>query len=186
MKSLLAGLLIICLGAACEQASTTPSAVANAEALPADQVIYGLHHVMTKNGVRSSIVDGDTALMHEAEQKLDVTGVHVTFFDASGAQSGNLTSRKGTYDIAQGQFVARDDVVLVTRTASGNRRLTTEELIYEVNTDQLHTDKPFTMTEGERTTRGTSFQTDGSFSTWTVRNAETSGGISPEGTGLSF
>lgn len=179
-------MLFVGMAMGCEQESTTPSAVANAAALPADQIIYGLHHVMTKNGVRSSTVDGDTALMHEDEQRLDVSGVHVTFFDATGAQSGNLTSKKGTYDIAEGRFVATDDVVLVTRAQGGQRRVETEELIYEVNTDQLHTDKPFTMTEGGRTTRGTSFQTDGSFTTWTVRNAETSGGISPEGSGLSF
>jgi LPS export ABC transporter protein LptC len=179
---LLAGLL-----AACQQSSTTPSAVTNTSKLPADQVLFGLRHVMTKDGIRSSVLDGDTALLLEDSQTLELSGVHLTFFDLNGAESGKLTARKGSYDVAGGLFVARDHVVLVTRGADGPRTIETSELSYQVKTDQLWSEKPFTMTEAGRTTHGSSFHTDGKGTSWTVRDAKTSGGLATEGGGgLSF
>jgi LPS export ABC transporter protein LptC len=179
-------LLSVLMLGACEQSSTTPSATANSDTLPAQKVLYGVHHVITKDGVRSSILDGDTTLVHEGSETLFLTGVHLQFFDVNGALSGTLTSRKGEYDIVGGLFVARDDVVLVTQDPAGERRIETDELSYNVKTDDLWSDKAFVMKQNGRTTRGSSFKSDGKFSTWNVFNAETTGGLPTEGTDFSF
>jgi LPS export ABC transporter protein LptC len=179
-------LLATWLLAGCQQGSTTPSATANADSLPAETVLFGVHHVTTKDGVRSSVLDGDTAYQHEGTGTLYITGVRLKFFTEGGAESGELTSRKGEYDPSGGLFVARDNVVLLTRDANGPRRIETEELNYQVKTDELWTEQPFVMTQGERVTRGTRFKTDGKFSNWNVSNAETTGGLPAEESGFSF
>src|SRR5215218_967737 len=129
-------LLAAWLLAGCQESSTTPSATANTDTLPAQNTFFGVHHVMTKDGVRSSVLDGDTAYMHEGSETLFLSGVHLEFFNENGSQSGTLTSRKGEYDIAGGLFVARDNVVLVTHDPGGDRHIRTEELSYQVKTDE--------------------------------------------------
>ena len=173
-------------GVACERDSTSPSAMANVANLPADQVLYGLHHVMTKEGVRTSVLDSDSAYLREEGRVMDLIGVQLKFFTESGAESGTLTSREGEYDVGTGSFVARKQVVLETVGPSGPRRVETEELNYQVKTDQLWSDLPFTMKEGGQTRRGSSFRSDSRFETVTVKNLETSGGLSKEKGGLSF
>jgi len=188
MNALRGTCLTVALGllASCQQSSTTPSAVAKVATIPADQVMYGLHHVITKGGVRSSVLDGDTAYVREDGRILDLVGVRLTFYTATGTESGTLTSREGEYDINGGLFVARKDVVLVTRGPGGTRRIQSDELSYQVKSDELWTDRPFVMTQDGRTTRGTSFRSDGKFQNWSGKQLQTSGGLPQQDAGVSF
>jgi LPS export ABC transporter protein LptC len=178
---LLAGIL-----AGCGSESTTPAPVANTAELPADNIIQGLHHVMTKDGVRTGVLNGDTAFMYETGRRLDLKGVNLEFFGETGARSGTLTSKTGEYEIATGSFIARGNVVLITQGPSGERRLETEELHYDVQGDQLWSDKPFVLHENGRVTRGNSFRSDSRFQSWTVTNARTEGGLPNTGKGIRF
>lgn len=171
--------------AACDPGSTTPSAVVDGQQLPADQVIYGLHHVMTKEGIRSAVLNGDTAYLQEEGRRFDLVGVNLVFFKETGQESGTLTSETGEYDMSDGSFVARGDVVLITEGPDGTRRLETDELHYDVSGDQLWSDRPFVMREGERVTRGSSFRSDARFERWSVTGAQTEGGVQG-GRGISF
>ena len=139
----------------CQQGSTAPSDIANADSLPAENVLFGVHHVTTKDGVRSSELEGDTAYQYDGTNTLFLTGVRLKFYTESGD-------------------------------ANGPRRIETEELSYQVKTDELWTENPFVMTQGERVTRGTRFRTDGKFTNWDVSNAETTGGLPTEDSGFSF
>ena len=170
--------------AACERESTTPAAVADAAQLPADQVIYGLKHNMTRDGLRTGALRSDSAYMFETGRKLDLKGVELHFYGENGQETGVLTSTSGEYDTQSGSFVARGEVLLITHGPS--RRLETEELHYDVPGDQLWSDVPFVLREGERVTRGTRFRSDSKFQTWSVSNAETSGGLPQSGGGVSF
>jgi LPS export ABC transporter protein LptC len=187
MRTLFVGLGLIGFGllAGCQQTSTTPSEVTSAE-LPAEAVVCGVNHIMTRNGIRSSVLTADSAFNMNYGQTLHLMGVRLSFFTDTGAEAGNLTSRTGEYDVALGRFNAVGDAVLLTTGPRGNRRLETEVLHYDLKTDDLWTDTPFTLTEGGRVTRGSSFRSDGKFQNWTVRNAETEGGLPSEGTGFSF
>lgn len=171
----LAGALAASSG--CGTESTTPSVVADASQLPADNVILGVEHTMTKNGVRTGVLNSDTAYLHEASREMDLRGVALQFYSDNGTPSGTLTSTSGEYDIGTGAFVARGDVLLVTRGPEGERRVETEELHYDVEGDRLWSEVPFVMREGGRTTRGTSFRSDAEFRNWSVTGAETSGGL---------
>lgn len=172
--------------AACGTQSTTPAPVADGSELPADNIIHGLRHVMTKSGVRTGVLDSDTAYLYEVGRQLDLRGVRLQFFNEAGAQTGTLTSETGEYDIGTGSFVARGNVVLITEGAEGTRRLETEELHYDVPQDRLWSDVPFVLTEGGRTTRGTSFRSDARFESWSVTGARTEGGLPETGTGIRF
>ena len=180
-------LLLFALGVvtACGQQSTTPGTTVEFIDLPSDQLAEGVVHRMTNDGVLSALMHSDTAYIYETTQSMDLRGVNVSFRDERGAEAGVLTSAAGDYNMSINLFIARGDVVLVTPGASGERRLETEELYYDIAAGRLWTDVPFTMTEADgRVTRGTSFRTDATFTTWDVSGVEGQG--SPGAAGLSF
>lgn len=178
--------IAVAAAAGCEQRSTTPPATADVTRLPADQVIYGTEHVMTRNGVRTALLEGDSAYLQDNNNRFEIHGVHLKFFAENGRETGDLTSHEGEYEVGEGLFVAKGDVVLVTQGPSGPRRLETEELHYRVQGDELWSDEPFVMHEGGRTTRGTSFRSDAKFQSFSITEAKTEGGLpEPEG-GVSF
>lgn len=184
------GLVVIGLvagAAACSSQTTTPSAVTDAAGMPADNVILGVEHNMTNEGIRTGVLHSDTAYLYESSRRMDLRGVRIQFHGETGAETGTLTSTTGEYDIGTGSFVARGDVVLITDGPNGPRRLETEELHYDVDGDRLWSEVPFVMREGGATTRGTSFRSDSQFRTWSVTGAETEGGIPQgQGGGVSF
>jgi LPS export ABC transporter protein LptC len=173
---------LVGLLAGCGSDATTPAAAGDLAQLPADQVIYGLRHVMTKDGVRTAVLEADTAYLYEEGRRFDLMGVQLQFFEENGAESGNLVSETGEYNLSNGMFIARSNVVLITSPAAGGRRLETEELHYDVRNDQLWSDTAFTLVEQGRTTRGTRFRSDARFQRWDVTGARTEGG--PQG--ISF
>lgn len=165
MKTRLSALLatLVLATAACQQKSTTPTATSSVEDMRADQIIYGLKHTMTSNGVRSAVLHGDTAYVQQDGRRFDLTGVQLEFFDSLGHASGNLTSKSGEYRVDTGDFTARGTVVLVIKDANGQRRLTTEELHFEPNSDQVWSPVPFVLVENGQTSRGKSFRSDSRF-----------------------
>lgn len=178
-KSILTLLAGACLAVAagCGSDSTTPAVLADSSNLPVENMILGVNHNMTKDGVRTGVLVSDTAFLLDSSRKMDLRNVSLQFFSDNGAPSGTLTSETGEYDVTTGSFVARGDVVLVTGGPEGTRHLETEELHYDVNVDRLWSEVPFVMREGGRTTRGQSFRSDAEFRNWSVTGAETSGGL---------
>ncbi|HET7274321.1 MAG TPA: LPS export ABC transporter periplasmic protein LptC [Longimicrobiaceae bacterium] len=161
--------------AACQQDSTAPIG-ADASEMPADQIVYELQHTMTENGIRKAELAADTAYLHENQERWDLIGVSASFFDESGRESGHLTSETGEYNSSTGDFIARGNVVLVTQEAEGPREIRTEELYYEMSGDELWSGEPVVITQDGRTTRGTSFRYNATTQTWTISDAQTSGG----------
>lgn len=184
-RSIYLWMLILAPLLGCGSQATTPSAAVEATELPADQVIYTLNHVMTKNGVRTAVLNSDTAYLYEDGRRFDLMGVELQFFTETGAESGVLTSTTGEYNLANGLFIARGDVVLITQTPEGSRRLETEQLHYDVTGDRLWSELPFVLVENGRTTRGSSFRSDASFKTWEITGGRTEGGLQTGG-GVSF
>lgn len=169
---------LLCLAlAACGGESTTPGEGADVEELPADQIAYGLEHIMTKQGVREATLRADTAYFRESDADAELVGVQLDFFDENGARSGHLTSRTGSYDRRQGSMTARGNVVLVINRDGGERQIETEELHYNLGGDRIWSDKPTVSREGGTVYRGSSFTSDAKFQNVQVKNATTSGGI---------
>lgn len=171
--------------AGCNQQSTTPAAEQAAFDLPADQVAYAVRHNLTQDGIRRAVLNSDTAYAFEDTREFDLIGVAVTFYDEAGRVAGTLTSRTGEYNLAEGLFVARDSVVLVSQGPQGERVLASPELFFDVRSDRLWSDLPFTLEENGRTSRGQTFRSDSRFETWEVTGIQTTGTVDDD-EGLTF
>jgi LPS export ABC transporter protein LptC len=181
-------ILTVCLAgclAGCGEGSSSSTEVLSPDELPPGDVTFGVTHVMTKQGVRSAILEADTAVQQENGRKWDLRGVDVQFFTETGAESGTLTSRSGEYTPDTGSFVARDSVVLITTGPSGRRQLETEELYYDVETEEVWSDSSFVLYEGGGPTRGSSFRSDVHGESWTAVGLETED-ITTSGSELEF
>lgn len=179
------GLGILLVAAACGRESTVPDAGADVE-LAADQIAYGVEHVMTKSGVREAILRGDTAYFRESGREVDLLGVSLEFFDPSGTQSGQLTARSGEYEPSSSAMTARGNVVLIVRTDNGERRIETEELHYDLRQNRIWSDQPTVSREGGVVYRGDSFTSDTQFRNLRVQGASTSGGVPTGNAGITF
>jgi hypothetical protein len=116
--------------------------------MPADQIIYGCVHIMTRRGSARRSQRRQRLRPRGTRQRFDLNGVNLEFFDDHGRPSGELTSRGRVH--RAGLFVARGHVVLITQGQRGNRALETEELHYDPNGDQIWSPVPFVMREGGR------------------------------------
>jgi LPS export ABC transporter protein LptC len=187
MRTKLLLFLTFLAAAGCRDGATTPSPAETTQEMVADQVMEGVTHNMTSEGIRRAIMYGDTAYVHQGGSKIDIVGVRMVFYDQNGRETGNLTSHTGTYQLRAGNMVAEGNVVLRTEGENGERVLETEKLHFDVNGDRLWSDEAVTMREGGRVMQGTSFQSDGQFRNLTVSRAQTSGAPLNTGDGgISF
>ncbi len=149
----LLGLLLACGGV-----ETPPTTAAAADS--ADQVLYGLRHNLTVEGVLRAHLEADTAYFYQSAQRADLVGVTVVFFSPEGRQTSRLTSRTGTYDWRTGNMEARGDVMAVT---PDGRRLSTSLLRYHRGADQISGPSQFVFDAPDRHLEGESFTADPEF-----------------------
>ncbi len=125
----------------------------------ANQVVFGLEHYVTADGIRRALVEADTAFFLEGRPVVELRVLRVTFYNIAGEETSVLTSLEGTYDWDNGDMTARNDVVVVNR-AEG-RRLETSVLYYLRPEDRIWSDEPTTMIQADGTIiEGTSFESD--------------------------
>ena len=138
-----------------ERAAVTPPELLG---LDADQIIVGLEHRMTREGVAKAHLVADSAYIYRNEARVRLRRLRIGFFGEDGQEMSVLTAEHGTYDLGTGDMVASGDVI-VTDEAVG-RELRTERLRFDAAADQLVGDTAFVMTQGSSTTRGDGFTSD--------------------------
>jgi LPS export ABC transporter protein LptC len=183
MRILGASLAFI-LAAGCGSESTTPSVEQEEVEMLADNIAYTMTHFLTHDGVRTAVAVSDTAYFHLNEGVWNLVGVDVVFYDPNGVESGRVTSETGDYFNETGEFVARGNVVLTSSQQGQDRRLETQALHYDMRSDSLWTDVPFTLHDAGEVSTGTSFRSDSKLTTWTVTGARTQSTVGDGG--LSF
>lgn len=174
MRRALPLLALLAAAAACDRPATEPGQQGSRIEATADQVIYGLRHRMTEQGIRKLDLYADTAYTQPDDPNVDLIGVRLTFYDDTGRQSGTLTSRTGTYDLRTETMVAEGDVVLAIEQEGRTRVIETEELHMERRSDRIWSPVATVMREGGQTYRGTSFESDLDFENLTVDELRTS------------
>lgn len=113
----------------------------------ADQVMFGVEHYLTRDGVRRGVLHADTALTYEDASEVEMRGLEIRFFDAAGEDRGVLTAESGLYDLASGDMTVRGDVDLRGRLDAGPpKRLETDSLTYTAAAEELRTDGRWTLT----------------------------------------
>jgi LPS export ABC transporter protein LptC len=137
---------------------TTTGVIQSADT--ADEVLMGMSHYITDNGVRRSLVEADTAYIYDASQTAELRKAKVTFFDAAGKETSTITADEGTYLIRDGTMHARGNVVATT---PDGRHLNTEVLDYEPRTNAISSDRPFVYTNASERLEGNGFRSDPDF-----------------------
>lgn len=157
MRTLLVVSLLAVASAACSSKTQPPVATHSPLADSADQVIYGLRFKLTDGGLSRAQLQADTAYFFEDNTRIELENVHTIFYTATGAKDAVLTSRRGTYNSRTTNMVARKNVVVVSE---DGRHLTTPELIYNQQTNEISSDSAFVMTEPTRRLEGIGFRSD--------------------------
>lgn len=144
---------------ACEESGAKPTTTLEAPD-SADQVLQGFSHYVTREGVRRSRVEADTAFFYEPTQVTQLRNIRVVFFNTNGEESSTLTARRGTYRWQDGSMEAEGSVVVVS---PDGRTLRTERLKYDNATNTISTDTRFTFDRGTEHLEGNSFKSDPDF-----------------------
>lgn len=143
----------------CEETGVKPTTTVQS-ADSADQVLEGFSHYVTKDGVRRSRVEADTAYFYENTQVTELRKLRVVFFDVRGEEGSTLTARAGTYRWQDGSMEATGTVLVV---APDGRRLKTETLKYDNAANTISTNVRFTFDRGTEHLEGNSFRSDPDF-----------------------
>jgi LPS export ABC transporter protein LptC len=125
----------------------------------ADQVVFGLDHYVTSDGIRRARVEADTAFFLQGRPIVELKVLRVTFYNPEGEETSVLTSQEGTYDWDNGDMTASTDVVVVNR--GDGQRLETSVLYYLRPEDRIWSDKPTTLYKADGTIiEGSAFESD--------------------------
>lgn len=157
MRALLMCALAVVGAVACSQKKQPPVAAHSPLADSADQVMYGMRFVLADKGLQRAQLESDTAYFFEDNTRIELEKVHTTFFTATGAKNAVLTSERGRFNSRTNNMVARRNVVVVSE---DGRRLTTQELNYNQQTNEISSDSAFVMTEPNRRVEGIGFRSD--------------------------
>lgn len=136
-----------------------PTTVVDADS--ADQIVFGLDHIITTSGVLRVRVEADTAYYYASTQRFELRQMKVTFYTEIGTESSTLTALEGTYYANTGNMEARIDVVGLT---PDGRRLTTSKLTYNRISDKMRSTDPFVFDSEDEHLEGEGFTSDPNFS----------------------
>ena len=140
--------------AACGNTQAPP--VASQSLLPdsAEQMLFGVELLLTDAGVRRASVKSDTLLVYDDATREELRKVIARFFTAAGEQQAVMTSDQGTHSSRLGTMEARGNVVVIS---SEGKQLVSPHLKYDPTRNEISSDSAFTLTEGERVTKGVGF-----------------------------
>jgi LPS export ABC transporter protein LptC len=152
----------------------TPVTATQAALDSADQVLIGMSHYVTDQGVLRARVRADTAFFFSGTQRAELRNVHVTFYDAAGQPTSTLTSREGTHQWRTGNMEARGNVVVVRNRDGGTMR--TEVMEYNQMRNEVSSDRVFDWKEPGRDLKGEGFTSDPEFKKITAKRLTGTGG----------
>ena len=167
--------LAVAVALACGDRATVPTVVQNKDLLAdsADQVMFHIRTVLTDRGMLRADLRADTAFFFNDNTKIELRGVTTTFYTSTGQKSAVLTSRQGTYDTRLHQTEARKDVVVVSE---DGRRLTTSQLRFQEQRNEISSDSAFVLTQPGRRVEGIGFVSDPNLKNIRVNQVTTGGG----------
>lgn len=149
-RPLLAAFLLL-LGTGCGDERPPATAGPDLIGMEADQVVIGMEHMLTREGLRRALLRADTAWFLEDSTLVRLRPVEVSFFGGGGSEVSDLTAREGVYDMRTSDMRAIGRVVVRSRLEF--QRLETERLSYDAKADLLRTDTTFVLyREGSRIT----------------------------------
>jgi len=154
--------------------SGTPVTATQAVLDSADQVLVGMTHYVTEDGVLRARVRADTAYFFSNTQRAELRNVHVTFYDVTGKATSTLTSKEGTHHWRTGDMEARGNVILIRNSDGGTLR--TEAMSYSQARNEVTSEVAFTFDSPTQHLRGVGFTSDPEFRNVRTKNLTGTGG----------
>jgi LPS export ABC transporter protein LptC len=154
LAALAAAMLLV---AACTDTKAPPVLSKDPVADSADQVMFGVRHFLTDDGVRQAQLLSDTAFMFDEGTRILLRKVRLTFYTETGVQNAVLVARRGRYDTRSQVMEGNGDVVVTT---TDGRRLETEQLKFDQAKNEISSDSAYVATEGGRRQSGVGFRSD--------------------------
>ena len=160
-RLILYSLLVLGLSmtSACKEDAVRPTMAVTA-ADSADQVLEGMEHLITNDGVRRTKVIADTAYLYEATQLARLKVVTSTFYNTNGNETSTITADSGNYQMRDGSMSAWGNVVAIT---PDGRKLRSAELRYDARSQKISSDKPFIYDKADQHLEGNGFISDPDF-----------------------
>lgn len=166
--------LVLMAAPACAADGAKPTAIVSVVD-SADQVLYGFKHYVTRDGVRESEMEADTAFFYDPSQTTVLRNMRLVFIDSSGAPRATITSRTGRYQWQKGGLVAESSVVLKT---PDGKVLKSERLVFDSENNRMSSDLPFSFDNKGEHVEGQGFVSDMSFGNIVAKSPK---GVSSEG-----
>lgn len=151
-------LALLLAATGCREDEPAPTAGPDLLAMDADQVVIGMEHLVTRDGLRRASLRADTAWFLQDSSLVRLRPVEVVFYGAGGREVSDLTAGEGIYDMRSSDMEARGDVVVSSR--GEFQRLETERLLYDAAQDLLRTDTAFVLYKENSTIRGAALVSD--------------------------
>ena len=149
-----AAVLLAVVVGACEPQAETPVVSADVANMDADQVMFGVEHIVTGDGVVRGVLKSDTAFMYEDSALVRVRPVDLTLYGDDGGVAGVVTARSGVLNTRTQVMVATGNVVVEE---TGGDRIETEELHFDPSRDRVWSVVATTIHRQGTVLRGTGF-----------------------------
>ena len=166
-----AAVFVACLDDANDTAST------DFEEMDADEVLYGVSHTMTNDGVREALLAADSMFSWRDSSNTWVMGLTLRVYDeATGHAQATITADRGRLDMAGNELKAIGDAVL--EIPDQDRRILTDELYVVPGADRIWSDLPVVMRQAGCEIEGNRFTSDMSFrevKVWGTREGDCPG-----------
>jgi LPS export ABC transporter protein LptC len=146
--------ILVSVAAACGDTQGPPVIHRNLIPDSAQQILFGAELTLTDEGVRRAVVVSDTLLTYADNTREELRKVTARFYSTAGEQEAILTSLQGAHNSRLGTMEARGNVVVISKEG---KQLNSPHLKYDPNRNEISSDSAFTLTEGERVTKGVGF-----------------------------
>ena len=155
----LSALAIVAAGAlACggDRGATPPASATMADT--AEQVMYGVQHVMVELGVKKAQLNSDSAFIFDRHNRFELRGqVRMMLLDSVGQPAATMTASEATYNMRRKTMEARGAIVVTT---PDGKRLDATQLSYDQQQNTISTSASFRLVEPNRLVVGDSMITD--------------------------
>jgi LPS export ABC transporter protein LptC len=146
--------IAVSVASACSDTQAPP--VTHFSLIPdsAEQILFNIELTLTDEGVRRAVVQSDTLLTYDDNTREELRKVTARFYSVAGEQEAILTSVQGAHNSRLGTMEARGNVIVVSKEG---KQLNSPHLRYDPSRNEISSDSAFTLTEGERITKGVGF-----------------------------
>ena len=158
-----AGLAVmIALAAVACLDSADDGATTEFEEMNADEVLYGVSHYMTNNGVREALLSADSMFSWRDSANTWIMGLTLQVFNKrTGNEQATITADRGRLDMAGNELKAIGNAMLDI--PDQDRQIRTDELYVSPDSDRMWSALPVVMRESGCEIEGDRFESDMSF-----------------------